>query len=439
MKLKKMTTVRSCKRTNMRYTDFRNIKRGIFLLVLTGVSLAYIQLVALEQWGKFVHLNVQISRTIHYNSGKGKNLLRNEKSSDVLYFEYNETDLMKKQVDYSNPIADTNNSADNDVVDFRESTDFNEKAGNRNQSKIKSSKKHARRNLYATINLEKIISDETNFTKKPLMVLFSSWVSSPEKAKVQGVVKRLWNSWSSIKPAVVTTDTQVQNECTLAGWGSQNVTSVDPGCHGPPVLAKMFTDVSKAHDAYFYGFSNADIIFGDGLEKTMKFLYYHYSPWKTKPVLVVGRRHNVDFIEHANFTLDTPTDVGKMAEKGTLVVRSTDYFFSNELFPWARAPKVSIGRPYVVRAIIGWALQRRFDVIDATKTIESVHLTTQDGVFASWHKKGTMCNERVMAKLRWNIPLSFGHCECARLETFKGVNKTIEMRHRPMSRRFCGR
>lgn len=407
----------------MRYTDFRNLKRGMFILVLTGASLAYIQLVSLEHWGNFVHLRVQISKTIHYNSGRGNSkYLGNGKSPDMLYFEYNDTDM-----------------SGGNVHDFKVAADESIKMENGSASNITQLKKRARRNFYASINLDKIISEETDFTKKPLMMLFSSWVSSPEKARVQGVVRRLWNAFSSVKPVVLTTDEQVQKECTLAGWHAQNVSSVDAGCHGPPVLAKMFTDVVKKHQAYFYGFSNADIIFGDGLEKTVKFLYYHFNHWKTKPVLVVGRRHNVDFIKHANFTLDRPADVKRMAEEGTLVMRSTDYFFSNKLFPWIRAPQVSIGRPFVVRAIIGWALQRGFDVIDATKTIESVHLTTEDGIFASWHKNGTMCNQRVLLAQRWKIPLPYGHCECARLETYKGVNGTIQMRHRPMSRRICGR
>ncbi|XP_045164919.2 uncharacterized protein LOC123528912 [Mercenaria mercenaria] len=438
----------------MRFTDFRNLKRFVFILVLVGVSLAYMQLVAMEHWDKFVNFRTRISQNMRIGGGGGNDIQEEQTTADdmnLIYFEYNETEMKKKLADYDNPNDDYKDDAD----DHEKAADGDDKAGFRdtdevdsgNTSKINHWKSSVNqiighrkyRNRFQTIDLKRLILNETDFTTKPLMVLFSSWVSSSEKAKVHSILRRLWNAWPSIKPVVLTKDSVVQKECRNAGWGVQTVTDSDSRCYGPPVLSTMFTDVFKRHDAYFYGYSNADIIFGDGLEKTMSFLYNYFSPWKTKPVLVVGRRHNVNFVKYANFTLNTPHDVDQLTKMGTLVIRSTDYFFTNRHFPWGKAPKVTIGRPFVVRAIIGWALQRGYYVIDATNTIQSVHLTTQDGVFASWHKKGVMCNQRVLGALRWSIPVSIGHCECARLETFKGKNNTIKLRHRPPNRKLCGR
>lgn len=435
----------------MRFTDFRTIKRGLFLLVLTGVSLSYIQLIATEQWNKFVHFRIRISRSMHV-SDSSHYIQQTTPDINMVYFDFNESVAVKNMRDvYNDNSPDVYNGLENESDDTEEDEIDIDKViwgqdatvQSENETKAISEKNtngHSRRrNRFATIALHRFIKNDTNFTTKPLMILFSSWVTDHEKANVHAVLRRLWNSWSSIKPVVLTKDQVVQQECKKAGWDFQTVTNSDSRCYGPPVLTSMFTDVLKSHDAYFYGYSNADIIFGDGLEKTMKFLYYNFSPWKSKPILVVGRRHNVDFIQYKNFTLETPEDVKQLTKYGKLVIRSTDYFFTNRHFPWGQAPKVTIGRPYVVRAIIGWALQKGYYVIDATNTIESVHLTTEDGVFASWHKKGVMCNERVLAALRWSVPTSYGHCECARLETFHGKNNTIKMRHRPSNKKYCGR
>ncbi|KAL4226996.1 hypothetical protein ACF0H5_014972 [Mactra antiquata] len=308
-----------------------------------------------------------------------------------------------------------------------------------NSMKNASSNRAASKSKFSHMNLKEQIMNETDFKRKPLMILFSSWVFSKEKMLVHAVLRRNWKSWASIKPAVLTRDHIVRNDCRRQGWMVRGLSDVDRACYGPPVLSSMFTDLFKNNDAYFYGYSNADIVYGDGLEETLKFIFYHFSPWKTKPILIVGRRYNVNFVKYKNESWRTPADIARMAKYGQLVIRSTDYFFTNKHFPWGKAPGVSIGRPYVVRAIIAWALRSGFHVIDATRTIESVHMTTQDGVYASWHTKGVTCNQRILAALKWSIPTYIGHCECARMETFRDEEGSIQIRRRPPSKKICSR
>ena len=276
---------------------------------------------------------------------------------------------------------------------------------------------------------------DTDFTSAPLMLLFSSWSHSRDKAPVHAAVFRLWSAWPHITNAVVTTDPVVKRHAKRAGWHVEPITHVHRDCHGPPVLAPMFTQIMFKYDAHYYGFSNSDILFGNGLEETLNFLYEH-DAWRTKPLLIVGRRYNVDFLNSTNVNLETPKDVEELTERGTLVLRSTDYFFTNRHFPWNKVPEVSIGRPYVVRAIIGFALKRKIAVIEATKTIEAVHLTTKDGIFASWHKTGVKCNEKIMASIHWSVPTKIGHCECALLETFKEHGE-MKVRHRKANKQIC--
>lgn len=404
------------------------MKRAILVLVLATGTIAYIQFISMERWSRFWHVSLRSPVVIRQDFDFPE-LLDNIPATpdmNVIYFlgdkKYNDTnDWMADDLDPRDAIAN-----DADEEDFGA---FNENGG----------KKTPKRKL-AVLDLKRFKLNDTDFSTKPLMVLFTSWEYSQEKEHVHETLRKTWSFWPSLfKPLVMTRDKLVQQQAKEAGWLFQTVTEVDKMCHGPPILSTMFKDVIKKHDAFFYGYSNSDIIFGDGLEKTMKYLYYYFSTWKTRPVLIVGRRYNIDFVKHSNTSLDSPKDVSAITKTGKLVIRSTDYFFSNRHFPWGMAPKVTIGKVWVVRAIIGWALKKGYAVIDATRTIEAVHLTTQDGVFASWHKDGAMCNERVLASLHWTIPTSIGHCECARLETFHAANGEIRIRHRPPSRLICSK
>lgn len=284
-----------------------------------------------------------------------------------------------------------------------------------------------------------VFDSEPSFvnTSQTLIVLFSSWAFSQEKSKVHETLLRLWSSWlvPSVQPLVLTNDAKVRHLALTSNWSVLPVTKSIPMCKGPPVLRNLFIDTQKEFDAQFYGYANADIIFGDGLVQTLKFLRNNYR-WTKKPLLVVGRRYNYDF-KHSHVRINDSSNVRSLLKQGQLVRRSTDFFFTNKLFPWKVIPAVSIGRPFVVRAVIGYAIKRHYDIIDATRTIESVHLTTADGILASWHKPGVNCNKHLLLKEHHKLPLDYGHCECAKLETVRDKKGHIHLRSRKPSRTIC--
>lgn len=406
------------------------IRRAALVLILTTATVAYIQFISMERWSRFWHV-------------RSRSLVASENNLDVIevlptqdlrvvYYDPDEKYNASKDaipIDLD-PVGVITNDIDEDELGF----DVVEKEVN---NTAKSGSKTYQSRL-ATLDLNRFIFNDTDFRRKPLMLLFASWEYTEEKEPVHEMLRKAWSFWPGLfKPLVMTRDKLVQQQARKAGWLFQTVSAIDKECHGPPILSTMFTDLYKRYDAYFYGYSNADIIFGDGLEKTMKFLYYYYPAWKTRPVLLVGRRHNIDFMKYTNVPLNSPENISAITKEGQLVIRSTDYFFTNKRFPWGMAPKVSIGKVWVVRAIIGWALRQGYVVIDTTRTVQAVHLTTHDGVFASWYKKGAMCNERVLAALNWSIPTSSGHCECARLETYHTRTGQIRIRHRPPSKKIC--
>lgn len=404
----------------------------MFVLVFISLSFAYMQVVIVEQWWKFGNFRFRLSRTLEFQESELLEMIRDGTTHKMNVVYYDDDDIGTEHL---------GDSSRNTSKSFNDSTAQSEKEFELVMQSKDSNKADDKKvgNRFQTLDLGAMVMNESDFMEKPLMVLFSSWIHSVEKYRVHSILRQNWKSWTSIKPMVFTKDPKVRAECRKNGWLTRGISVVDRTCLGPPVLSAMFTDLYKTHDAYFYGYSNADIAFGDGLRETMEFLFYHFVPWKSKPILVVGRRYNVNFMKYQNESWNTPSDVKKMVKHGKLVIRSTDYFFTNKVFPWGQAPKVSIGRPFVVRAIIGWAIRRGYIVIDATRTIEAVHLTTHDGVFASWHVKGVRCNQHVLAAAHWTIPTGLGHCECAKLETFRGNNGKIQMRHRPRSKTICAR
>lgn len=292
---------------------------------------------------------------------------------------------------------------------------------------------------YQVLPLSRFLKEDTDFTKKPLLVLFSSWIDNPEKRHVNDIKLKLWNAWPEVRPLVLTNDRIAVSQANAHNWTVLPQSESDPSCKGPPKLPQMFQAVMKNVDAFFYGFSNADILFDNGLYKTMEYIYYNMRSWQTRPVMVIGRRHNVDFLHNSNYSLETPDDINHFSKYGWIVNKSTDFYFTNRLFPWDHAPEVTVGKIFVVRAILGWAYRNNYIVIDATRTIRSVHLTTQDGNKASFSTKGAFCNKQVLSKHRWSIPTHIGHVECAHFETFHAQDQehTIKIRHRPGRALWC--
>ena len=410
--------------------EIGQIRRAALILIIATATVAYIQFVSMERWSQLWHVR---SRSPVVNNDNPDYLdVFPTQDLNVVYFD--PEDSYNGSLNVLRDNADQAGVITNDIDEEELGFDVVEKDINNTVQAISS----IYNSKLATLDLNRFIFNNTDFNVKPLMLMFTSWEYTEEKEPAHEMLRKAWLFWPGLfKPLVMTRDKLVQQQARKSGWMYQSVTAMDKECHGPPILSTMFTDLYKKHDAFFYGYSNADIIYGDGLEKTMKYLYYNYPAWKTRPLLIVGRRHNIDFMKYTNDPLNSPENISAITKEGQLVIRSTDYFFTNRRFPWSLAPKVSIGKVWVVRAIIGWALKQGYIVIDATRTIQAVHLTTHDGVFASWYKQGAMCNERILANLNWSIPTSSGHCECARLETYHTRTGEVRIRHRPPSKKIC--
>ena len=276
-----------------------------------------------------------------------------------------------------------------------------------------------------------------NNTFSTLLLLFTSWSYSSEKVKVHEALLNIWSSWSFsiVRPLIMTEDEKARDMALASNWSVLPTSKKNRACRGPPMLPRMFLDTMVKFDAFFYGYSNADIVFGNGLVQTLNYLQ-RTNRWEEKPLLVVGRRSNFDFL-HSNIHLHNSSQVNGMLKNGSLVIRSSDYYFTNKAFPWKHIPMVSIGRIYIVRTVIGYAIKHHIDIIEATQTIEAVHLTTEDGNKAAYNKPGLNCNRNLLIKQRQRLPLRVGHCECARLETVRDKKGFMLLRPRRPSRTLC--
>lgn len=161
---------------------------------------------------------------------------------------------------------------------------------------------------------------------------------------------------------------------------------------GTPCLSYMYNYIANVTQSHcknqteriiFDAYSNCDIIFTKGLIDT---LHEINRKWKDsvimgvrKGVMVVGKRTNVEF--HDESLMDD-IDVQKLSRKGKLFYHfAQDYFvYSRGARDWNQMPHFVVGR----RAYDNWLVTNahvddNMDLIDGTKTILALHLTSADG------------------------------------------------------------
>ena len=266
------------------------------------------------------------------------------------------------------------------------------------------------------------------------LLLFSSWGKSAEKNSVINILLNLWNSWSpTIKPLVFSSDNDVIVDAMTHGWPSLAETK-NPECMGPPLFPKMFIDAMQNYNSTFYGFANADIAFGKGLLQTISTLSKNKS-LVDNPCLFIGKRTYFNFEKYGQL-LRTPDEIRILMGLGEQIHWSSDYFITTKSFPWPEVIPLSVGRPLFCRWIIAYALQNNIPVIDTSKTIEALHLTTKDGNRSSWDKPGIHCNRNIIQYSYPKVEMLLGRVECTEWETY-WHNGNINIRHRRVKENEC--
>ena len=272
--------------------------------------------------------------------------------------------------------------------------------------------------------------------QEPELLLFTTMYKSEEKV---GVLEKLFNLWASwipaIKPLVFTSDPAIEQDANSYNW-PYLPEKKDPDCFGPPLFPNMFIDAMANYDSTFYCYANSDIIFDKGLLDTIRFFEKNETLMR-QPFVAVGKRIYFDFEKYGHL-MQTADDVSELANTGEEIHWSSDYWVTTKQFPWEEVLPISVGRPLFCRWIIAYAIERKLTVIDTSKTIKAVHLTTQDGNRSSWDKPGNDCNARIIMYGQPQVKqMRLGLVECADLETYYDANGEIKLRSRLPDAKEC--
>lgn len=266
------------------------------------------------------------------------------------------------------------------------------------------------------------------------LLLFSTWNKSPEKDPVIRILLNLWNSWKpTIKPLLFSSDSDVIVDAIKQGW-PYLPESKNPECQGPPLFQKMFIDAIQNFNSTFYGYANADIAFGKGLLQTITTLSKNKS-LTVGPCLLIGKRTYFNFEKYGRL-LRTPDEIKILMGLGEQIHWSSDYFITTKTFPWPEVVPLSVGRPLFCRWIIAYALQNNIPVIDTSKTVEALHLTTKDGNRSSWDKPGIHCNRDIIQYSYPKVDMLLGRVECTEWETY-WHDGNIHIRRRRVKEQEC--
>ncbi|XP_041351804.1 uncharacterized protein LOC121370562 [Gigantopelta aegis] len=274
---------------------------------------------------------------------------------------------------------------------------------------------------------------------KRLLFLFTSWTNKKDKSLVYQKTMDTWRTLMPVvQPGLFSNETLIVSKAKESGWRVHSASETT--CGGIPTLRSMFLDAARMYaDSYLLqGFSNADIIYDKSLLETIGQIVRQVGHTiQTKPVLIVGKRLNMDALKCLSANASDLSDLlsaGKYPPEG-----SSDFFITNSKFPWKDVPALVVGRIGFGMWIVAFARARGVTLIDVTRTIRAVHMTTRAGNMESSRNPNAMCNHQLLNRLRL-APRSYvcGWTDCAEyysLYTATGVR--IQHRKIPHSCHTC--
>lgn len=254
-----------------------------------------------------------------------------------------------------------------------------------------------------------------SFPVTPLLTMFTSWPSNDKNYEMRNITLKNWaNLRPHIRPVFFSTNENDTKDIIRHGWEVLPVTKI--AASGVPVLKYMYLDVIRKFKSKLYGYSNGDILFEDGLIRTLRTVVSSYFP-PSIPILIIGQRTNV-----LNVTADEGTNMDSLStiarQRGKLFLTvAEDYFITDSTFPWSHIPGIVIGRPAYDNWLVLNSCQHGRTVIDATASILAVHQTTKAGNFEGLTRKNSNYNKGLLRTLYKSIKFAAGATSCAPLVT----------------------
>ena len=225
------------------------------------------------------------------------------------------------------------------------------------------------------------MTNEDSDSREPILTMFTTFKNSQPKTHIY---KNTIRNWERLKPWVQPVLYYLPGEDSLLdfakahGWDVMEVPKLSKA--KVPVLRHMFLKAREKYTTPFYCYTNGDILFDDGLIKTLKVLKPVTS--KMKQVLIVGRRTN--YKVSPGQVIDSFDDIKASSKKGQLFgTNAQDYFISTSRgYPWETIPDFVVGRVGYDNWLVVTAIVKKMVVIDTTKTVIALHQTGTDGNFA---------------------------------------------------------
>ena len=182
----------------------------------------------------------------------------------------------------------------------------------------------------------------------------------------------------TVRAFLITTENTPETELDIwraAGngpWTVLNATSTNP--HGTPFLSSILDQVERAcpKSTPFVAYANADIMFDNGLERTLETLAAWVRSDNLK-LMAVGRRSN----HHLSGTL-VKDDISKVYSELEISVAQDYFIMTRSLINWKTMPNFVIGRRAYDNVLVDWAYHHSI-LVDVTATVISLHQTTGDG------------------------------------------------------------
>ncbi|XP_060557217.1 uncharacterized protein LOC132717695, partial [Ruditapes philippinarum] len=157
---------------------------------------------------------------------------------------------------------------------------------------IKEKLKHYDKKLDTTnkdVSVEK--SKNVTLKSKYLLTIFSTWTESEDRLHIYNNTLRNWASFKPIfNPVLFTNDTTLAKHAQKYGWKVLPLIKVAD--NGLPILKYMYIAAINAFSSTFYCYANSDILFEDGLVKTLVNLEYALGAetLDSTPVFLTGLR-----------------------------------------------------------------------------------------------------------------------------------------------------
>ncbi len=278
----------------------------------------------------------------------------------------------------------------------------------------------------------------TPLTSNSTLTLFKTLKDVRVRRKIHNTMLR---NWASLAPALLPVlfvtprdDPTWSRRAEELGWKVEEAPRLNEGV---PVLKDMFQVAAHKYPSTYVGFANADNLFGNSLIATLDGLTeQHWSLVHHRKSLIVGRRRNFNesLLGEDNFS---PEFVDRIAPKLELYTTGAqDYFIfsQNSGFCWENVPDFVVGRIGYDNWLVVQAQLWNLTLIDATNTINDVHLVGVEGVrsgFSLYSEKAKNLNIALISK---RFSYYSGKVTCSHWNTMK-----IESPHGSQSGVFLAR